>query len=469
MSLVVCADHDTPIPTIPGTEVVAIAGLCGDPGSLVAAELAEVEAVMLHAGEFDRGFLQGALRKRGADPLGVPVVELAGPATEPWLTVAAAGALARHRAFPGSGPEHAKMRWPELLSRRRLFAMTVPQYIAAPAIDRTTCAAERGCRLCVDACPSGALRWDAGQVSYDMDLCVACGICTTTCPTGATTNPTATTGQVAAQIRAIVEASDVPVGIEYRCRDAVAAPPVDGWFPVEVPCTGMLTVGWLLAPLVLGAGAIGAPSCTDIGCELGNDLVLKERRKAAGAILDELGSTAERLHRRSRPMVPDPLGSGAGAFGESWGDAEAFLALADALSVDDAVVEAGSAGVVAIDAATCTACEQCTSVCPSTALRSGRIDGEIEITVDPLLCVGCGACVATCPERAHGAITLERCLDVAELVLGRRTVRSATTATCEVCRGPIAPSAMLERIRSMLGPDLAGTVDLISRRCLNCR
>jgi Pyruvate/2-oxoacid:ferredoxin oxidoreductase delta subunit len=147
------------------------------------------------------------------------------------------------------------------------------------------------------------------------------------------------------------------------------------------------------------------------------------------------------------------------------------LAMANVLSAHDfaATTSVGSVGVVAIDERTCTVCGQCTHICPTTALKLRQLDSALEITFDSVMCGGCSMCLTTCPERKNGAITLRTSFDVRELHRGLHTVCSSSTSRCEICQGPIAPSAMLDRIRSMLGPDHAGTVDLIGRRCIDCR
>jgi ferredoxin len=152
-------------------------------------------------------------------------------------------------------------------------------------------------------------------------------------------------------------------------------------------------------------------------------------------------------------------------------DTDVVLAMASLASVDDITINTsiGAAGVVAIDDQACTACEQCATVCPTGALTAHRTDDVVDITFDAAVCVGCSMCVARCPEKGKGAIVVHRRFDIAELKVGRHTVRTASTVTCEVCGSPIAPSAMLDRIRSMLGPDHMGTLDLIGRRCIDCR
>ena len=473
MTFVVCGDHGTPLPHQGWltTNVTGIAELCENPSAISQAGNTGLEALVLHKGEFDLGLIQGAIRMTSVDPLGVPIVMLDDAPTAQQMTVLAAGAIARHRGFRGARPEHAKMLWPTLTLHRHSSGLGFPQYIGAPSIDPSLCSAERGCRLCVESCPVSALKPVSGSITYDVDTCVACAICVTTCPTGATVNPTTTEDQIAAQLRAMVSTAEGPIGIEFRCRAAKPGPIRDGWYPVEVACTGMLTIGWLLAPLVLGAGAVAAPSCGATGCPIGNDDRVSAHLADATSILGELAISEGRMMSNGRGAISEPLTGIDTPSLPNFNDTSVCLALGVVAGINGAVFTSvtGAVGVVTINELACTACEQCIAVCPAHALGARRHEDTVEISLDPILCVGCGMCVSTCPERGRGAITLKRNFDIAAMTLGPRPILTGSMSTCEMCGSPIAPRAMLDRIHSMLGTEHAGTLDLISRRCLNCR
>jgi ferredoxin len=238
----------------------------------------------------------------------------------------------------------------------------------------------------------------------------------------------------------------------------------------------MLSIGWLLTPLLLGVASVSADPCTTSGCSLGNDERLFEQSAEAAAICEALGFEGDRIGLSSTIPLHDPiadmlLDSVPSTTVADMRDTDVVLAMASVASVDDITIKTsiGAAGVVDIDDQVCTVCEQCATVCPTGALGAHRTDDVVDITFDTAVCVGCSMCVATCPEKGKGAIVVQRRFDIAKLKVGRHTVRTDSTVTCEVCSGPIAPSAMLDRIGSMLGPDHTGTLDLIGRRCIGCR
>ena len=58
-------------------------------------------------------------------------------------------------------------------------------------------------------------------------------------------------------------------------------------------------------------------------------------------------------------------------------------------------------GIVAIvDAAACTACGDCLTVCPYAAITMAEEGDRHFAAISPTACKGCGACVPICPENA---------------------------------------------------------------------
>lgn len=446
--------------------LIGVEDLCEAPrqiASLVSDDEKEL-VLAVHRDRLQLGALQAAARRLGFDPLSLGLLDLGSVAEGDDLLRAVAATRARLSRFPGSRPEQVKLLSPDRSTRRGLFSIGTPTYVAAPAIEHEICVAGDGCRVCVSGCPAGALSWDGGVIANDKTSCVACGICVTSCPTGAVVNPIVTPDAIEAEISAAIGYGSDPTGIRYRCREAVVASE-HGWHQVEVPCTGMLTVGWLLAPLILGAKEVDAVPCSAGGCSLNNGDRLIATMDDASTVLHEVGldDTAS-LCIDPRPDLMD----GIELFGHGSTIGAIRLLSADAPEAR-ASLQAADVGTVTIDSDVCTACEMCANVCPTDALQSGLEDECVIIDFDPRSCVACGQCVLACPEIESNAITMTRSFDLVDWASGRREIRRESTPSCEVCGQPIAPAAMLSRIESILGEDDKGTLALIGRRCVNCR
>ena len=450
--------------------------LCGEPQHIATlAEGADRLVLGLCGGRFSLGPVQREARRAGFDPLGVEIVDLDACAGDPRrLGVVLAGAVARAEAFAGSGPEHAKLEFPTRTSRRALLTFALPEYVAAPAIDHGRCAADRGCRACVDVCPQKALTLVGGRVLYDRSVCEPCGRCVPACPTGATQNPGATVPMVEAQVRSLVESPDGPPGprgIVYRCRRATVPETAPGWYAVTLPCTGMVTAGWLLAPLLLGAGSVAVRPCSDAGCPLAQDAVVAERVAWCRRLLAALSLAPERVTTDPDAAAPaEPLGVRplVDPFGPV-GTAGVLAALADAAGTAEARIggDAAPVGVVDVDRDACTGCGTCAATCPTGALLVADADGSRSLTFDANLCVACGACARRCPERDRGAIAVHAVVDVRRLREGRTVASTSELVPCRSCGATVAPAPLLARIAALVDDERLAAA--LTTRCQDCR
>ena len=460
-----CGAQTAPPPdTVDGARVTVVDDLCFRLRELEAWVDGDEPLVLgVHQRHIDLGSLQASVRRLGLDPLRVGILELDTVATPDDLGPALAASAARSAHSRPADPRQIKLLPPDRSTRRALLSIGKPRYIGAPGVDPSRCHAADGCRVCVDTCPVGALSPDPAAVVHDVTACVVCGLCVTACPADAIENPTAHAESIEAEIRAGVAAADSPLGIRYRCRTA-RVPAEPGWYQVEVPCTGMLTPGWVLAPLARGAGAVDVVTCPAGGCAFGNDARTEAMLRDTDAIARHLDLHLDQPLDPARLVPPGELLLTAGATTRIavWLAPEATDGPALTLSVADV-------GQITIDPSACTACERCAMVCPAEAIASRHSDDGIELTFDPRRCTACGSCVNVCPEVEHGAIAVRRELDLIDLAEGARVVREEPVATCEICGRPVAPASMLARIEAMLGDDAERTMSIIGRRCQQCR
>ena len=449
-------------------DVVVIDGLCRDPGQMAEQGIETDRAVViLHPGMYDLPAVQKALRGIGVDPLGAQIIDMHPEIDPATLLLEIKGLSARALAFAGSAPEHVKPILPRATTRRGFLKPPAPVYTAVPRIEHSVCAAGDGCRACVDACPQDAYRWQAGRIAYDKDACIPCGRCITSCPVGAIENPAVTAIMLEAQIRALVDGSEGPIGIQFVCSRGAVAPRL-GWFDIEVPCTSMVQGTWLLACLLLGAGAATAIPCGRSGCPLELDDGAIQANGLARAVVVGVGLESDMV---SGSMIYDPVPSHPIEDPFSSGNAPYIvLALASATRRElDVVHPASNIGVVEINPTACTLCGQCAKTCPTHALVELYDGDTVSISFDAHSCVNCTQCVSACPEIRRGAISVTGRISTALLDGGRHDLHVGTIAKCEVCHKAIAPAPMMNRIGDLLGEEYEATMAVLANRCLDCR
>ncbi|MFQ5840337.1 MAG: 4Fe-4S dicluster domain-containing protein, partial [Candidatus Methylomirabilales bacterium] len=251
----------------------------------------------------------------------------------------------------------------------------------------------------------------------------------------------------------------------------------------EVPCLGMVTSGWLLQCLHLGATAVGLLPCPPDRCRFGRRDTVRGRVDYVREFLLLLGGAADRVKlidladeselahalasvpEQDKETPPDAP-RGALSLTPPQGAANAVLGLAERYGARDRSLEHPDSplGVVEVEAG-CTGCGTCAGVCPSGALVFEQDANEITLAFDPRLCVACRQCVPVCPE---SVLRVRRVTDLGRLALGKFALHRDSEARCEACGGPVAPRAMLTRISALLGNDQA-TVSAITRYCVSCR
>jgi ferredoxin len=460
--LVLMCSHAGEVPAVPGAVTGRIADLCRTPDAIAGAVLAGKadRLVISRCPDTVLGDVHAQTLQAGLDPLGlqvqlVPAGDLA--RTGDMLQAA----VARARAFTGSEPEHIKYRH-GTLNRRALFRGAAREYEAAPAVNHADCAADSGCRACLDVCPHDAIRIEDGRIVHDTNVCEPCGRCVAACPTGATVNPAFTERMLEVHVRALVAtAGQRPRGIAFHCSrgtaPAHAADWHEDWFPVPVPCVGMLPPTWLLAPLVLGAGRVTVLHC-DGECR-GGGVDDGAKAVAASRAVLRAASLPENLVADVDQLEQAPgAGLDKAVFVEAPfrhdGPARVFLALADAAGRDYQVSDPVLPTGLIANTAACTVCGACAAACPTHALgfSEKQVDGA-RLTFDASLCVACGQCVPGCPELAAGAIGLEHTVDVERLRHGRTSLRHSEPVPCRRCGKVVASQAMLSHILAALGSD----------------
>ena len=420
---------------------------------------------------YSLGPLQRALRRAGFDPLGVPVLGMDPEDFDDEVRLGAriVALEARAAVFKKSGPEHVRMVVPTTVSRRSLLTLSVPEYRACPAVDRTTCRADGGCAACVAVCPHGVITWHAGAVEIDRVGCASCGRCVAACPTGAMVNPVFTPAQLHAEVAALIDAvgstTDRAPGVVFVCARGESPVMTEGWYPVAVPCVGMLPPHWILAPVLMGAAALAVAECT-CGVEPDADDRAHEALAFAHVWADD--DLVFRLvgHGEAFPAAAPEEVEGLHPFGPR-GAAEVASVLGAGGRASRVSGRRSPLGLVTIDPSACTGCEMCVVGCPTGALSSLHPDGKLRIDFEPALCTGCGTCLTRCPEIERRAISVEMAVDPVDLVAGKRTLVVHGMKVCVRCGSDVATVAALDRIVSRLENERL--VKTITSLCIDCR
>jgi ferredoxin len=354
-------------------------------------------------------------------------------------------------------------------------------YEAVPGIDDDRCLGAKRCGLCIQACPVAAIGVRENDVAIAKDRCVTCGICVSTCPAAAIAYPGASFGEYEAEIGALLRR---PSRLLFACaKNRVRDVPLGtGWAPIDVPCLGMVTPGWILQSLAAGASAVALLPCDS--CEGGSAARAASRLEYVRALLGEIGDAASDDRVALLPSAPtsalphpSPLSAQPAArvtLAEPAATVEAVLALAGSRNgaQDVRLSHPGSPlGIVRVRRETCTLCGACADACPTRALERGDTAAASLLSYDPALCIACERCAAVCPEGASETIEVHRVTDTAALAHGRATLKRDAVVCCRKCGRPVAPQAMLDRVRTMLEDENGAgpLLDVLTALCADCR
>ncbi|HZA66820.1 MAG TPA: 4Fe-4S dicluster domain-containing protein [Geminicoccaceae bacterium] len=354
-----------------------------------------------------------------------------------------------------------------------------------------------GCTRCLEVCPAAAIQPGGDVVAIDPFLCGGCGACNSVCPTGAAGYAYPPTTALLERLRTLLATyrqagGEHPVLLvhdEEHGGELISLMSRFGrGLPANVIPFALNEVTQLGLDALLGALAYGAarilvvvpPKRQD---ELGG---LQAQLGYADAALEGLGYGAGRLELLLE-TDPDALEAHLHDLGLlepqmpaatflPMGDKRALMRLAlqelhgEAPTPADhvALPEGAPFGRVVVDAAGCTLCLACVSVCPTGALVDNPERPALSFVEDA--CVQCGLCRNTCPERV---IRLEPRLNFADEARQPVLIKEEEPFECIRCGKPFGTRASIERIIEKLGEKHwmyqdSSAIDRI-RMCDDCR
>ena len=354
-----------------------------------------------------------------------------------------------------------------------------------------------GCTRCLDLCPTSAIVPAGDHVSIDANICAGCGQCAAACPTGAAAYALPPSDALLRKLRALLLAyreaggkhamvllHDEPHGaplIDALTQFGEGLPAHVLPFSVnEVTQIGLEAVAALFA---YGASAVRAllparprhidglsatialaePILAGLGFGLGRIATIEaDDPDLLAAALHEIPA----MPGAPRPASFLPVGDKRGVLRFALRE----LRRAAPEPADVIPLPAGAPfGAVEVDAAGCTLCLSCVSVCPTGALTDDKERPMLRFAEEA--CVQCGLCEATCPEKV---ITLKPQLDFRNGAGGVRVLKEEEPFRCVRCRKPFGVKSTIERVMAKLADkhwmfkDSPERLDLI-QMCEDCR
>jgi ferredoxin len=354
-----------------------------------------------------------------------------------------------------------------------------------------------GCTQCLDVCSTAAITAKGNHVTVDLHLCMGCGGCATSCPSGAMSYLYPRVSDMGLRIKTVLQTYHRAGGRDACLlfhnaeagRDRVLKLGRRGpGLPARVIPLEAIHIASLGIDLMLGAVALGASQMVIVsdGGEAAGYLELLRRQMAvAQAVLAGLGygdghfelieaEDVTALEREIWKLEPARSPAAAAVFDLS-NDKRTTLDFAfDHLlkqapaPCDELPLPAGAPfGAVQVDRDACTLCMACVGACPEKALSDSQETPQLRFIERN--CVQCGLCEKTCPEHA---ITLLPRLRLTKEARSGIVLNQAQPAKCIRCGKPFATqqmiAGMVERLKTHSMFADPGALDRI-RMCGDCR
>ncbi|MEL6287580.1 MAG: 4Fe-4S binding protein, partial [Pseudomonadota bacterium] len=372
-----------------------------------------------------------------------------------------------------------------------------------------------GCRMCLEACPVGAIAPDGEQIVVDQTVCGGCGTCHATCPTGAVAYAYPARDDTVARIQVLLgtyaeAGGTAPVLLIHEQEHggaliAALARYGDGLAPNVLPLS-LYTATQVGHDVLAHALAAGAHHVVVLASEqkrgeldaAAREIELMNALLAGmGAGMGDAGSPGARVHLvvaddpdaltealAGLAEVPSMLAASEGAPAPSAGkreNARVAITQLHAMARTAGAQQAGGGsidviplpdaapyGQIHINANGCTLCLACVSVCPANALADNAERPEVSFT--EAACVQCGLCRATCPEQV---ITLEPRYNFSPSALSPTVLHGEEPFECISCGKPFGTKSTIQRVMDTLAgkhPMFADSAQArVMQMCEDCR
>lgn len=391
------------------------------------------------------------------------------------------GKLRRALAGLATPPEGIRYRFPldrGPVSRRDLLRFPIRRTaVPIPLLDRSACRSSWRCQRCVQACPLGAMAVGRGVPGFDRGRCEGCGYCISACPAGALRLPGVSLAELLGEVRGVLSAAGGPRVVVFDCSARGSDPLPAEAFRLALPCVGMLSLRWILAPLAEGATGILVLESAERCHAWHAGPRARAAVSAAQLVLSGLGVEGERVTAIASPRDAEPAVrrlAGLPSLGELRDPPpgepppelpEILRRLAERGGETCRPVSGESLpfGVAFVDRARCSLCGVCAATCPLGALSFSEGAREVRLAFDASRCDGCRACEASCPERA---VTIRRELRM-EALGEQRLLHRGRVVRCRRCGALVASANLVRAVRAKVGGD--AKMARLFEHCPACR
>ncbi len=376
-------------------------------------------------------FLQTA-RSTGFNPFALDFVdqveeELSGLALEALIDIRLS------RLVKGlAASAHFKVDRSKRVSRRSLLRNPLASlltYTGAPIVDAGACKSLPSCSLCLEACPSGALK--GKPPSVDMEACSECMECVYACPAWAIHPPGSARGGLVGLLDGLRNAGFSGVLVlteagrladfyglrrsQLRGRLAFLPVPALSWVHPRIA----LEAARRGVPLIVYDPSGEAPGWIEEACK--------------GGLAVKVNSLESIVRAASSPV------KGVGA-------------------VESVYPFAGS---VRVNEDECLVCGACSNACPVGALDLAMDLDAYELRFNPGACIGCTECSNACP---HGALSISWITGLPSS--SWVSLASSKAHSCPSCGSIVGPKKQLDAVAKQLRS--AGMPEAVVERIYLC-
>ncbi len=452
--------------------------------------------------DVDEVSLQESMKKMGLDPFGFRVVDILREDSTERAGLMLLAARERLGLFGGTKEKNLTACLPHArgaLSRRQFLTIGRMGYRLIPVIEPESCVSiNRYCRLCINACPQGAITLNEGKEAIiQKDRCNGCGICIPECPKDAISHPLYTYVQLDKELETLLTVREGrPRIVMFYCDSNNTIFKGNGmnhlppeFLPLCVPCLGFLEPFFILRSIEFGADGVVLFSNGCKGCKYCFNMVVQERNiELIRNILAYLNIEEERVgilyHLEEGSLKPlEEFSKGINGLPANpfkWRGAEKSqdyspyslsLRLRKRKGIKENLllslhpsIRVGMIGLK--NPEECTLCGICGTYCPTGALEIKEDFTKKTLYFDYQHCRACAECMRQCPERI---ISVKRCLDLDSIEKGERILlKEDELLRCKRCGRPFLTQGHASKMKMAAGLTNKGS-DLITSLCLDCR